>query len=511
MMNLSYIAMNGQLSEHPLAELIREITLKSLSGRLTVQQDRVKIAIYFRAGKLVYAAANVRQLRLREYLVKNNLLTALQLNPFSDRLADLELANTLGVQDLLSPEASEKVQERLLADVLRTGLLWTQGPWEFANRSHLNEVVNFSVDPVPLLLEAGRRLPDDFIATRFRNPKELFSPVNELGSPDLNLLPQEVFLISRLDQQMSLNDLIALSGVGEAKALRIIYSLTLASLIQREHSHSTFRDEKAVPPPPLPAPVVVEQPRQPEPPPEPKANDIETFLKKIESITSYYDVLNVSQDAPANEIKKAYYDLARHYHPDLFRKAAPALQARIETAFARVTQAYDALRDAGQRATYDSKLQAQARAEQLAEQAPKPTPKVKEQTESEKDSFDDPLVNITERAEQQFKEGFAALTAGHRTQAISLLASAARAIPVEPRYRAYYGRALAAHEGTRRLAETELQAAVRLEPGNSEYRVMLAELYRDLGFAVRARSEAERAVSLDPNNRKARDLLRSLK
>ncbi len=69
---------------------------------------------------------------------------------------------------------------------------------------------------------------------------------------------------------------------------------------------------------------------------------------------------------------------------------------------------------------------------------------------------------------------------------------------------------LAANEATRRAAETELLAAVKLEPQNSKYRVMLAELYRDLGLKLRAKGEAERAVAADPDNRNARDLLRSL-
>jgi Tfp pilus assembly protein PilF len=69
---------------------------------------------------------------------------------------------------------------------------------------------------------------------------------------------------------------------------------------------------------------------------------------------------------------------------------------------------------------------------------------------------------------------------------------------------------LAGHEETRRTAETELLAAIKLDPANSEYRVMLAELYRDLGLKLRAKGEAERAVAADPNNRKARELLRSL-
>jgi len=116
-----------------------------------------------------------------------------------------------------------------------------------------------------------------------------------------------------------------------------------------------------------------------------------------------------------------------------------------------------------------------------------------------------------ERAETQFKEGFAALEMGQRKLALGLFASAAGAVPNEPRYRAFYGQMLAENESTRRAAEAELQAAVKLDPGKTEYRLMLAELYRDLGLKLRAKGEAERAVAADPDNRKARELLRALK
>jgi Tfp pilus assembly protein PilF len=76
---------------------------------------------------------------------------------------------------------------------------------------------------------------------------------------------------------------------------------------------------------------------------------------------------------------------------------------------------------------------------------------------------------------------------------------------------AAHGQKLAGNEKTRRAAESELLAALKLDPKNAEYRVMLAELYRDLGLKLRAKGEAERAVAADPNNRKARDLLQALK
>jgi predicted Zn-dependent protease len=123
----------------------------------------------------------------------------------------------------------------------------------------------------------------------------------------------------------------------------------------------------------------------------------------------------------------------------------------------------------------------------------------------------EPVVSKAERAANQFKEGVAALELGERKTALGLFASAASAVPNEARYRAFYGHLLAGNERTRRAAEAELHAAVKLDPNNAEYRLMLAELYRDLGLKLRAKGEAERAVAADPNNRKARELLRALK
>ena len=181
--------------------------------------------------------------------------------------------------------------------------------------------------------------------------------------------------------------------------------------------------------------------------------------------------------------------------------------SRIESAFARITQAYDTLHDEGLRASYNSKLAARKKVEHLAESAPKATTPVAQPDPIREEA----AVSAAERAEVQFKEGFAALELGQKKAALGLFAAAARAVPNEARYRAFYGQMLAANESTRRAAEAELQAAIKLDANNAEYRVMLAELYRDLGLKLRAKGEAERAVAADPNNRKARELLRALK
>jgi curved DNA-binding protein CbpA len=491
--------MNGQLSEQPLVELIREISSKSVGGRLRLEHERVKVVAYFDGGNLVYAASNVRTLRLREYLLKNNLVSEQDLTQFNDRVSDLDMVKVLCAQKLLTPAAAEQVQAKQVSDVLRLALLWTEGAWDLDSKSRLNETLNMKVDASSLLLDAGRRLPAKFAASRFRNPAELITPLTAPMVHD-NLLPAEVFLLSRLDRPMALRDLVAVAGSGEEATLGIIYTLALAGLVKRERWHSVFRDPK---PSPQPEPEKESATREPL---EVDLDETQNFLERVKNARTHYEVLAVNWDATPQNLKTVYYQLARRYHPDRFRNAHAALVPHLEAAFAKITQAYDTLRDDNLRANYNSKLEARRKAEQLADSAPKPaTPEaVAEETGA-------PVVSNSERAATQFKEGLEALELGERRTALGLFASAASAVPNEARYRAFYGQLLSGHEHTRRKAETELQAAIKLDPGNASYRVMLAELYRDLGLKLRAKGEAERAVAADPNNQKARELLRTLK
>jgi curved DNA-binding protein CbpA len=501
--------MKGQLNEQPPAELIREISAKSLSGRLQLEHDRVKVVVYVDKGQVLYAASNARTLRLREYLRKTGLAEAV-LDSYGERRPDLELAKAILNDNLLSPASTEQLQTKQVTDTLRLGLSWTEGAWEFDPRARLDDASKLTLDIVSLLLETGRRASPKLAASRFRVPTELISPVADSLNYE-NLLPTEGFLLSRVDRPTSLQDLVAVSGVSEDDAFVLIYALALAGLLQREHWRLVLRGQVA---------TIEPEPEEPAPAPEPEEKkpaeeDVESFLERLNNAQSYYDVLDVSKESSPAQMKLKYYDLARRYHPDRFRKADPSVLARTESAFARITQAYDTLRDDRLRANYDAKLAARQKAQQTIDRAkPKPTQTNEPAPASPAATPDKPAApgqSVAQRAEAQFKEGLAALETGERKAALGLFAAAANAVPKEARYHAHYGRLLAEHEHTRRAAETELQAAIKLDPQNGEYRVMLAELYRDLGLMLRARGEAERALASDPNNRQAKDLLRTLK
>jgi tetratricopeptide (TPR) repeat protein len=504
--------MKGQLRDRPLAELVHEISAKDLSGTLRLQHESVKAAVYFDKGEIVYAASNLKELRLAEYLKKQGLISAQELSASGSR-SDVTLAATLVSKGVIDQLTIEAVFTRQVGDILRVALLWEKGTWEFDDHSLLGDSIRVKLNIRELLIEAARRMQLELIASRFPSDEELISPPIDL--PDFNaLLPAEGFMISRVDSPMKLSEVIALSGLGELEAMRTLYGLVLGGFMEREQKANLLQARQ---------PAAVSRTRAPLPPtpdllPDPgeaseetQIADLDAFLARLDSAGNHYEVLNVISTAPPERIKNSYYALARLYHPDKFHlQTSSTLHAHIESAFARITQAYETLMDARRRSGYDAKLAALEKSRMFAQSAPKKVVKEADRGSATDAGTTPEAGSESERAENNFKEGYGALQQGQTQFAVTKLAAAARAIPQEARYRAYYGSALAAGGETRRLAEAEIQAAIKLDPGNASYRVMLAELFFDLGFFKRAEGELERAVSIEPNNLAARKLMEKL-
>jgi len=285
--------------------------------------------------------------------------------------------------------------------------------------------------------------------------------------------------------------------------------------VRREHWQNAFRTEPGQKPVERSQPPAAEQVAVGEAAADNRWTSVgdeeellKEFLLRLRQAKNHYEIFELPSTAQANVIKEAYYKLARRYHPDRFHlRSGTPLHAELGSAFARITHAYETLTEANARATYDHTL---ARTRLFAESAPQATkPDVGNEPAAATVETDAPESD-SDRAENSFREGFGALEQGRVAAALTHLAAAARAMPEEARYRAYYGRALAGKEQTRRLAESELKAAIKLEPANALFRVMLAELYFELKFHLRAQAEVDRALALEPANGKAQALLRKL-
>src|SRR5256714_1186704 len=523
--------MKGQLHEHPLVELIREISAARLTGALRLARERAKMVVYFDDGEIIYAISNLRVFRMSECLRRWGMIKESEIAAAAETVSDVETGAALVARGALTEEVLGELRARQLADMLRPAMLWIDGAWEFDARVRLTEDVRVQLGVSELLVEAARRLPQGFVVSRFSNPDEKLFPVPG-ASANLTLSTEEGFVMSRVIEPLTIRELLALSGLPSTQTFMALYALVNYGTVKRGSEPRAFKDEelqdaialKSVSARAATPKATKTAEAAPEKKPEATAPAVEEFdeerelqnlFARLSRADSYYEVLGVRRTASSGEIKKAYYSHAKRFHPDKFRQHTDAqLHARVETAFAEIAQAYDTLKDSQQRATYDLSLAAKSKpgARGKGSQSPRHT----EMTGSKLRTLDGdaPATNSApasaQVAEERFRRGVAALEQGDLNLALGLLSEAALVAPKNADYRAYFGRALASHAKTRRQAEMELQAAIAIDGSNALYHIFLAELYRDIGLHRRAQAELERALSIEPQNTEARRLLDSL-
>ncbi len=70
----------------------------------------------------------------------------------------------------------------------------------------------------------------------------------------------------------------------------------------------------------------------------------------------YYTLLEAKADFSTSELKQAYYDLSRRFHPDANRHQPAEVRGAAERIAKRLTEAWSVLRDPRRRRAYDQKL-----------------------------------------------------------------------------------------------------------------------------------------------------------
>lgn len=542
--------MEGQLRDHPLVELIHEISGARLSGALRLAFERVKAVVYFESGQVVAAVSNLRALRLTQILLMVGALDAARLFAIAgEGASDDEAASALLGAGLLEESTLRRVRERQTAEVLRDILRRPEGEWNFDPRVRLAGERHTSTNLAQHLVEGARALAPEVVLRRMGNDGETLAPAPDaserLESAGVLLSPAEGFVMSRVYEPTNLRYVIAVSGIPEDETRRAVYALALGGLITRERwprampayvPHQTAaRPVASVP--------AAESPQAESSAGEPEAQeasahagaeaDPRELMKELLALAlgeTHYALLGVTRSSTTADVKRAYYSLARRLHPDRLRRAADAdEQQRIDAAFAKIAQAYDVLKDSKLRASYDLKIEkmrsstksgdAGAHQDSTRTDTPPRTEAPRANADASAGREDASATagdaqseqSKNEEAEQKFRQGLAAYAKKEFVAARLLFGEAARLDPQRARYRAHFGRALARDKATRRQAETELLAAISLDALDASFRVMLAELYRDVGLRRKAEAQLERAITLEPTNAEARALFEELR
>jgi curved DNA-binding protein CbpA len=86
-----------------------------------------------------------------------------------------------------------------------------------------------------------------------------------------------------------------------------------------------------------------------------KAAELRALANIVEDL-DYYQLLEIQPGATATEVRTAYHQVARRFHPDRVRGEGDEARAAAEQIAKRVSEAYAVLRDPRRRRLYDQQV-----------------------------------------------------------------------------------------------------------------------------------------------------------
>lgn len=450
---------------------LRKIYFNKLSGQLVFKRGPVQKILFFQAGDLVEAKTNVPEERLGEILFK--------LGKISDE-AHSEIERYIEPHQPLGKSLIKKglTSQRNVQD----GVAYQIREISLSLFPHFDAGINFSEKAllakesfttrinIPYLIEDGiRRMKFDPELQRYLEKRVPF--------------PRDRTFFSLLtEEEKEMMEKIKGGTTGEAlwrtlkynpeffwKTLYLFYCLNLID----------FRDKEEIP----------EQKRE-EKKEEPMSQDLKEQLEEVlafgEKISSmnYYQVLRVSKNASEEEIKTAYFQLARKFHPDRFdRLIIHEHGEQIAEVFDKITKAYRTLVSSDLKKDYD---------------LGKPV------GEREEDR------DLGKKAEIKFRQAKTLYAQGRYEDALFLLDEAIRYKKTKADFFLLLAMTESKIPAYSKRAEEHFLKAIGLEPWNAEGYVGLGILYKAEGLILKATKMFQKALEVDADHDLARRELKAL-
>jgi curved DNA-binding protein CbpA len=393
------LTIEGDLASESTLRLFYLAAATQATGRLVVGAQGQQFALTFKKGVVEHVLAEAAEHDLGQFLSQRGVLKA-------EALAKAEAARPQAGGDLVGA----LIALRLVNPADVAALLQEYGAG-LVTRALAVEVGRFKWEPgIPpppsafpignswaLLCTAVRVLPPAAVAQRLgRRVERPASRVGgRIGLELLRLTPQEARAAQQFDGTRAPAEIAAASPGDASMIMRLALLLGEAELLAfgaprpaGSPASAPAPVPAAEPTPIAPEPAAARAPAAPRPsatpvpaPPRPAAPpapaapravaaptrpavqaaapaagpDMAAMKKLYESLATadHFEALGVKREATGAQIKIAYFQLAKLYHPDAVPAAAPPEQRQLAAdVFARVSEAWGVLGDDAKRAKY---------------------------------------------------------------------------------------------------------------------------------------------------------------
>jgi len=452
-----------------IALSLRDIYFNKRSGRLVYKRGEVLKYFFFQKGTLIQVKTNVAEERLGEVLYKLERISK-DAHATMDEFVEpnQNIGEVLRSRGVISEQDLSDALTYQMRETTLNVFPFFDAEIAFQERDDFASQVEESKISIPFIIEYGiRRMQTSPVLKSFLARQ---IPFQKRKSFAYLLTLDEKEILDRITGKDNAEAILkTLTSPPDFfwKSLYLFYCLDLVDL-KNEEEPQTARAAQGAP----------ARPAAGEAPPE--VSEVLTFRETMAQ-KNFYQILDVTRGAPEEEIKKAYFQMARRFHPDRFdRKAAAEYKGQIDEVFDSITNAYRVLSNKDKRAAYDSGITVNAQED---------------------------VQDSVKKAEIKFRQGKTLFGMDRFDEAVSYLEEAVRLRRDKADYFLLLAMAESKVPSYLRKAEGDFLKAINLEPWNPEAYVGLGVLYKSEGLQTKAVRQLEKALEADPEHAKARQEL----
>jgi len=496
-----------------VAEALGKLCLGKRTGVLPGEGEEAKRSVMLRAGALVGARSSLMEDRLGEVMIRHGKISRQQFEEAAKHIkSGLKLGEILiELGHIQAGDIDEMVRIQLV-DVVCGLLLKPPARMVFTDLESVDETVAQPVSVADVILEATRRSAQ--VAARLKALLALEKPLQlaqdpALRSQEVNLTPDEGFIVSRIDGHETPKSIVNVSPLSETETVRTLLGLVEAGIVEAQDQ----------PPVESPAPSIsyAESGRKVEPAPPPPAatteppNQVvdaqESAKKVIEHLYEHYQsqdhwtVLDVKRGSSREEIDSAFREKSRLYHPENYHHIQDrGFQEKLSHVFCRLNDAHQTLIGQAEARGYEELTKKERQYEKQNKEWSAPPKEVSPEKKSIKEEESTPApVRDAKEGKAFFAQAKNAFLKCDYWRTIQFCQQAIEIIGDQPEYYHLLGMAQKENPKWRQDAERNLEIAIKLDPWRPEYLVALGKLYQDAGMSLRAEKMFEQVHALDPS------------
>jgi tetratricopeptide (TPR) repeat protein len=497
----------GDIKDMTVARLFQDLRKEARSGSVLFAREQTVKKVYIKGGEIIYADSNLEDDQLGACLLRDGKITKQYFDATTEivQKTGKALGAVLVEYDFLSPQDLVAGTRLQVKQIVLSVFGWRDGRYTFDNSQlPIKKIIPLQMNTDDLIVEGIRGL--DWQVVRKSLPS-LKTVLRLPAAPSLIVqragLGQDCHtVLSLIDGRRSIEELCSLSGIGDFNTLKAVYLLLALDIIgkgavktgaEMRSSCSTFQNAASA-----------REQKAPEQTAETSAQADAAPLSKHIIEQAYealrhqdnYQVLGISPAATTPEIKKAYFKLAKVYHPDRHLEPEMAvLKEKFESLFTAIHGAYQMLSDPAKREEYDMIRTGRQRPAQYEENHPK--------------EHGENYAEKTGQAAAYFNAGMNDFKIGNFWGAAESFASATRLDPVKSDYFYHYGVSLTHIPRRRHEAEENLKKAIGIDPLKPEYHLELGALYLHSGLKIKALDVYNDALRQNPASNEIREAIKA--